>query len=302
MFKKQIIRQKISILLAIVVSVLLIVLTASVVQAQTSESGPVGIEGKISAPPPTVGASITFPSNGQVITQLPITVTGICPKDLLVRLYKNNVFSGSAYCTTGSYSIITDLYTGANELVAKVYDSLDQPGPDSNKVNVTFNDPAGSIGTRVSLTSNYAKRGANPGETLEWPIILSGGNGPYAVKMDWGDGKTADLISLEFPGTFTTKHVYDSPGVYNIVVQATDKNGGTAFLQLVGIGNGPLTEGAGITTAGKNTTSVVGKTRILWEPAAFMIPLIAVTFWLGQRFELRTIKKRIESGGRPFKK
>ncbi len=60
-------------------------------------------------------------------------MSGICPGDLLVKIFKNNVFAGSVQCKNGSYSIVIDLFSGQNELVARVYDALDQPGPDSNK-------------------------------------------------------------------------------------------------------------------------------------------------------------------------
>lgn len=271
-----------------------LVMSANVQAAQ--ESGSVGIEGRISAPPPTTGATITVPRDGQVFNTLPVTVAGICPNGLLVKVFKNNVFAGSAQCNNGSFSVVIDLFTGVNELVARVYDSLDQAGPDSNIVRVTYNDSRPGAGSRVSLTSNFAKRGANPGQTLTWPIILSGGEGPYAISVDWGDGKPVDLSSRQFPGPFDIEHVYDNPGVYNIIVKAVDKNNVVAYLQLVGVANGPLSQDSGA-PAGVETITV---TKILWQPAAALLPLLIFTFWLGKKYELRTIRKRLEHGERPF--
>src|SRR3989344_4823042 len=94
--------------------------TATVKAAE--ESGSVGLEGRISAPPPTTPAVISFPTNGAVIRDLPVTVTGICQDGLLVKLFKNNVFAGSAQCVNGGFSIQIDLFSGLNELVARVYD------------------------------------------------------------------------------------------------------------------------------------------------------------------------------------
>lgn len=281
-------------------------LAGSVAMAQVSpppenpQSGSVGLQGKISAPPPSTGATITLPRDGQSFTTLPITVSGLCPGDLLVKLFKNNVFGGSVQCKNGSYSIVMDLFSGQNELVARVYDSLDQAGPDSNKVTVTFNDNRPGGGSRVSLTSNFAKRGANPGQTLTWPIILSGGAGPYAITVDWGDNKTPDLISQQFPGTFNIQHIYDSAGVYNIVVKVSDKNGDVAFLQLVGVANGPLSQEQAAGSSGDNGGQTITKTKILWQPAAILLPLIFFTFWLGKKYELKVLKRRIERGDRPF--
>lgn len=119
----------------------------------------VGLEGVVPSAPPTTAATIAIPSNGQSFTSLPIKVSGLCSGDLLVRLFKNGVFSGSTQCANGSYSITTDFFNGTNELVAIVYDSLDQAGPESNKVTVTYTDTTfGNIGTRISLTSNLDRK------------------------------------------------------------------------------------------------------------------------------------------------
>lgn len=270
-------------------------------QSPNPQDGAIGVQGTLSSPPPTQGATISVPTNGQGFTILPVTVSGLCPNDLLVKVFKNNVFAGSVMCSNGSYSLVIDLFNGQNELVARVFDSLDQPGPDSNIVNVIFTDTRKGTTSRVLLTSNFAKRGANPGQTLNWPIIISGGEGPYAVSVDWGDGKTPDLISQPFPGTFSIEHVYDSPGVYNIIVKATDKNGGVAFLQLVGVANGALSQdNGGEGGDGSGAGSPTPQVRILWQPAAILIPLIISTFWLGKKYELKMLRKRIEQGERPF--
>ncbi len=269
-------------------------------QSPNPRDGAIGVQGTLSSPPPTQGATISVPTNGQGFSTLPVTVSGLCPNDLMVKVFKNNVFAGSVMCKGGSYSMIIDLFNGQNELVARVFDSLDQPGPDSNIVNVIFTDTRRGTTSRVLLTSNFAKRGANPGQTLTWPIIISGGEGPYAVSVDWGDGKTPDLISQQLPGTFDINHVYDSPGVYNIIVKATDKNGGVAFLQLVGVANGALSQDNGGEEDGSGAGSTTPQIRILWQPAAIMIPMLISTFWLGKKYELKMLRKRIEMGERPF--
>lgn len=284
-----------------------LLLFGPVVGAQVSpdpenpQGGAIGMQGSISAPPPSEAATIAVPSNGQNFNETPITVSGLCPSDdLIVKLFKNNIFSGSAQCEGGSYSIETDLFNGENELVARVFDELDQPGPDSNVVTVTFEDEGVGTVSRPSLSSNFAKRGANPGQTLEWPIILSGGTGPYAFSVDWGDGTDPDLFSEEFPGNIDIDHVYDSPGVYNIVIKATDANENTAFLQLVGVANGPLSQTDVSDEADDADGLGTMEVRVLWQPAALLIPLILSTFWLGKRYELKQIRNRIENGERPF--
>jgi hypothetical protein len=265
---------------------------------ENPQGGSIGLEGSVEGVPPTQAASITFPRDGATITNLPVTITGICPTGLLVKIFKNNVFSGSVQCTNGSFSIQVDLFGGRNEIVARVYDALDQQGPDSNVVAVNF--PLGEFSaiSRVSLTSSFAKRGANPGQALTWPITLSGGTGPYAISVDWGDGKTPDIISQAFPGLFTIQHTYDTPGVYSVIIRATDKNGEIAFLQVVGVGNGALSQTNQDQTTTPQTTQTVTtfkqQLKIVWLPIALSLPLILAAFWLGRRYELFTLRKRLE--------
>ena len=260
----------------------------------TQDNGSIGLEGTVSAPAPTASAVISFPRDGHSVKESLINVTGICPDGLLVKIFKNNVFAGSVQCNGGNYSITIDLFSGQNEIVARVYDALDQTGPDSNIVKVFFDDASRGALSRVSLTSNFAKRGASPGQTLAWPIILTGGEGTYAITVDWGDGKDPDLISREFPGNFDIQHVYDNPGVYNIVIKAVDKNRSVAYLQLVGVGNGPLSQ----QNAEDNKDGGIGatKTKVLWQPAALLLSLSIVAFWLGRRYQIKMLRKRIEQG------
>src|SRR5262249_11547624 len=68
-------------------------------------SGSIGLQGEISTAPPTRGATITTPSNGATFTTIPITVAGLCPTGLLVKIFANNVFVGSTVCQNGSYSV-----------------------------------------------------------------------------------------------------------------------------------------------------------------------------------------------------
>ena len=293
--------------ISFVIAALFLVLGANSASAQSSDpvqSGSTGLTGSISAPPPSQGATISFPTNGSNISDLPVVVTGICPDGLLGKVFKNNVFAGSVQCTGGNFSLQTDLFVGTNELVARVFDELDQPGPDSNIVTVIFQDRNVGAPSRVTLTSNFAKRGANPGQTLTYPIILSGGTGPYAFSVDWGDGKEPDLFTEPFPGTIDLTHQYDEPGVYNIVIKVVDTNGVAAFLQLVGVANGPLsqtTESGGTDESGEEINRfTTTKTETVWWPAAITVPFVVTTFWLGKKYMLHNMKKRIENGEHPF--
>src|ERR1700760_952775 len=67
---------------------------------QNPQNGSVGLEGKVNAPPPTQAATISTPGNGQSVSHIPITVSGLCPSNLLIKVFSNNIFVGSAQCTS----------------------------------------------------------------------------------------------------------------------------------------------------------------------------------------------------------
>lgn len=264
--------------------------------AENPQQGSVGLQGEIKKPPPDKAAIITVPGNGQTFSATPITVAGICETDLLVEIYKNNVFGGSTICKNGSFSLQVDLFDGQNDLIARVYDSLNQAGPDSATVSVTYNAPKTSVGPRITIISAYAKRGAIPGTSLTYPMTISGGIGPYAVSIDWGDKSTTDLSSRSFAGEFSPEHTYKQAGIYTIIVRATDAGGNTAYLQVVGIGNGPIQQ----STKDANSTTVITTTKVIWWPLILALVLIITSFWLGKRQEIEQIRARLRAGKKPF--
>lgn len=269
---------------------------APLAKAVTSQSGSTGIQGTVPGPPPSRGATIDIPSNGQTFSNLPITVAGTCPNNVTVEIYKNNVFAGSAECVNGSYSLQIDLFDGRNDLIAKVFDNLNQAGPDSNKVTVTYQSGIPVGGQRITLTTPYSKRGADPGQVLTWPITLSGGVAPYAISVDWGDSSNPDLISLPGPGNFNIQHTYAQSGIYKVTVKATDSKGDSAFLQLVAIANGPAKQAGGNTTS-SNTIVVI---KVLIWPVIVLFILMLVAFFVGRRHQLEAIKNKLRKGEPPL--
>lgn len=267
--------------------------TAAALQTvQNPQNGSIGVQGEIASPPPKNAPTIATPSSGQTFTSIPVTVSGLCTSGLLVKVFSNNVFIGSTICVNGSYAVQVDLLPGTNDLVARVFDALGQSGPDSNVVSVTFNsaqfNPFGA--PLLTITSDYAERGANPGDTLTWPVVLSGGTSPYAISVDWGDGTPASLISTAFTGDITLSHVYSKAGTYTVSIKATDKDGMEAFLQVVAVANGAITS-----AAGSSSPSICASiTHVLWLPALISIPLIIIAFWLGRRYELAVLRKHLE--------
>jgi hypothetical protein len=264
--------------------------------ATLQQSGSVGVQGTIPGAPPSQAPTISVPSNGQTLNTLPAKVSGLCQNGLLVEIFDNNVFIGSVECSSGSYSLQVSLFSGRNDLIARDYDALNQASPDSNTVSVTFSNGFVGNGPQVLLTTQYAKRGADPGNILTWPLSISGGSVPYAVSVDWGDKTAFELLSLGKPGDFSANHTYNAAGSYNVTVRASDANGNTAFLQLVGIGNGAIQQ----TTKAAVNQNIKIERIVLWWPFMLLVALTITAFWLGKKHQLDTIRGRLRRGERPF--
>lgn len=255
------------------------------------QPGSFGIEATKKQPPPKVGATITTPGNGSSFSTSPITVNGICPNGLLVEIYDNGVMVGSVMCDNGSFSLQVSLFAGMNELTAIVYDELNQPGPVSNIVTITYTDTSlSAFGAQVTLTSSYGRRSAAAGAELGWPFQLSGGTGPYAFNVDWGDGPPQQLKSQTLAGIVSVAHSYKKAGIYNVNVRATDVNGVTAYLQVVALANGKIDASA---NANKNSGNTSSKPEIMWIPTAASIVLLVPAFWLGRQSQVVSLRNKM---------
>lgn len=251
--------------------------------------GSYGLEATKPKAPPKVGATITTPGNGASFSTALTPVNGICPTDLLVQVYDNNVMVGSVMCKGGSFSLQISLFAGVNELTAIVYDDLDQPGPTSNIVTVNYTDTQFSaFGALITLTSSYGRRSAAATTNLDWPLQLSGGTGPYAFSIDWGDGAAAELKSQAVAGVLTIAHVYKNAGIYPVNVKATDVNGVSAFLQVIALSNGKIDE-----VKAEAAAAVVAPPQVLWIPTAIAFLLLIPAYWLGRRSQIVSLRNKM---------
>lgn len=100
------------------------------------------VHASVPGPAPTQAATIDSPNGGAHFTALPIDVSGTCPTNTYVTLYRNGVFSGVVlYQLDGTYSLQTGLFVGNNKLEALVFSPTDVAGPMSNAVNVVYAPP-----------------------------------------------------------------------------------------------------------------------------------------------------------------
>ena len=263
------------------------------------ESGSIGVSGIVPGKPPTVAPTIDSPKSGQRFSTTPVTVKGTCPKNTLVQLFKNDIFAGSIPCSdNGSYSLDIDLLIGRNTLVARVYDDLNQAGPDSNKPAVFYDAVAPQSGPLTSLDFGGAQmllntdavfRGVFPNETLKVPINILGGTPPYAINVQWGDSSNK-VVPRKNNLDFALDHVYARPGTYQIAVQGSDANGRIAFLTVAAIVNGQPATVTGSTDKGV-PPSVVAKLLTLW-PLYTALVAVAASFWLGERREKHVLSRQ----------
>jgi hypothetical protein len=186
------------------------------------------------------------------------------------------------------------LVIGKNDLTALPFNALDEQGPTGNTVTVTLNEPPGGPGfsTQLLLQSVTYYRGTEVGKEISWPIEIVGGQAPYAISIDWGDG-TQDLIIRQAPGTFTVKHTYTKPGKgylgsYPLIIRGTDAAGHSAYLQLTTIVNSASasTDKKG---SGKGTTTNL---LVIW-PLWIVLLLMVISFWLGERREKRIMERKM---------
>lgn len=255
--------------------------------------GSYGVGAVKEQPPPTQAATITTPGNGASFSTSPITVSGICQTGLLVQVYDNGVMVGSVPCNNGSFSLQISLFAGVNELTAIVYDDLEQAGPVSNTVTVNYTDTRfTAFGALVTLTSSYGRRASPAGSPLTWPLQLTGGTGPYAFSIDWGDGGAAELKSQSLAGLVNIIHTYKKAGIYTVNIRVTDANGVSAFLQVIAVASGKV-EGGTPTAPNTAGTSTPSKPEILWIPTIVLMILLIPTYWLGRRSMLVSIRNKM---------
>ena len=280
-----------------------VILSAYTVYAATPYAGPeagsIALNGTVPVKPPTVSATITKPSKGQHFSTSPIEVAGTCTKTTLVEVFKNNIFGGSVPCDdTGHYSLSVDLLYGKNVLVARVYDVLNQAGPDSQKITVYYDASAAQgdgftslnfSDTQLLLNTDAVFRGTFPGQSLTMPVQVLGGTPPYAFNTEWGDSHNS-VYSRKSNSNFNASHTYTKPGTYQITIQGTDSSGRVAFLTVAAVVNGQVTpvSDTGSKSGDGQQSTVVTKLLLLW-PLYVALVSVVISFWLGERREKRVL-------------
>ncbi len=238
-------------------------------------------------------------------TAEPLTVAGSCQTGTMIRVYKNEILAGAVFCQNSAYQLPIDLFIGNNSLVARAYTATEAVSPDSSIVSVLLQVPGSTTGMLVPggpgapsnqfyLTSQVFYRGVNVNKPLTWTLTAAGGQPPYAVSIDWGDGNT-ELVSRGVAGPFDVSHTYTKPGgfqnSYKIIVKGSDQTGAKSFLEFVGIssGNKPADSVIGGVKQGYDQSTII---RIAWQVIGVCIVVVAA-FFIGERRELYLLRGRL---------
>jgi hypothetical protein len=128
-------------------------MSESVALAETS-AGSVSVSVIVPGPAPTVGATITMPTDGiSVVDQKTIEVSGTCLEESFVTILNNGRLAGSTVCTSaGTFMLQIELQLGKNVLSSFNYDNLNQPGPDTQPVTINATQSSGATEEEVIIT------------------------------------------------------------------------------------------------------------------------------------------------------
>lgn len=361
------------------------------------------VTAKVPAPALTEAAVITEPSDQAHVSFNSLGVSGTCPANSYVKLFRQDIFAGVDACSGGRFHVLTSLSPGANELNTRVFNTTDDEGPASPPVTVYYDLPPASSsppatptslqisnieedvyeqglirevssnptvsgwappfsevvvtfysepsicktkadskgawsctlahalppgihhvvieattpsGERITfptfqirvveyarpfvITSDYAYRSYKQGQRVEWKLALSGGTAPYQLLIDWGDGKTENLVRQD-QTEFTIAHEYAAVDVednYEVLITATDARGATTLLQLAAVVTGGAPLGAKDDVVGGIAGTIREWLWVVW-PAYIAVILMVISFWIGEQEAYKQFIARRKGGRRP---
>lgn len=220
--------------------------------------------------PPTVPAAVTSPENNNTVNTSSIEITGTCQElnpTIIVSVWNGPLLLGSTSCLVGgNYSIAVAMFSGTNVLIIKSSNINGLYGPDSSPftVNYTPNQPVSSPGpsqdsdtNNNNVPSGPANNPQNSGEllltslapfgvtnsdnTVSITVRISGGNNPYSLTINWGDGTTMTQ-KLDTVGDYAFTHTYEVANSYTVNAQVVDVLGNSrSFSWAVSPGTQSLT-------------------------------------------------------------
>lgn len=196
----------------------------ALVTANSSPTGPgvdYTVHASVPGPAPTQAATIDTPANGMNFTTTPVTVSGTCPLNTYVQLFRNNFASGIALCSaTGDWKMSTDFFQGQDALMVKDYSFTDVSGPDSGIVSVTYTPPPVTGNSSNNNQKSSSSNVALPAQTIP---------SQSSAKTPAGNS-SASPTGLSANGPFVLQSIFKYQGTYTDQSQSwqVSVSGGTS--------------------------------------------------------------------------
>ena len=274
---------------------------------------------------PTQAATIDAPVAGSTVQNAQQTVSGTCQvlsPVAAISLWRDGQVLGSTGCVNGTYSLLVTLAVGQNNLVARTANGNGVYGPDSASVSVTLTQPvvvqplppavnqptnpaqqtgATNIGGVVGLTLttqdpfSVLKTDAT---TATIRVVVGGGEQPYVLQLNWGDGST-ESRAITQPGTYEFTHTYRTARGYTVYIRVRDVKGAYTEYVYAVLTTAVDTNSTGTkkTTTGSVAEKLPGKTvqkDSHWVYLYYLCLLIFIIFLAASTYRLgyRRAKKR----------
>ena len=296
----------------------------------------------VNGPAPTVGATIVSPFEGTSYENIgTVAVIGTCAPTTFVAVRNNGTLLGSSICSAaGEFEITIQLSQGTNALAALNYDNLNQPGPATQPVTVTYTPsvpvveasapatPENPLVIPGVITDVTNDQGLPPDDCEDYgqiPKLVTGGTPrvvvvcvPRTIESNkdqaigilvWG-GQPPYALNFKWGDDATTLISMDAPGYKTINVRYASSGIYNINIQLTdknasqAVGQSAI-EVVGQKTPGQALSQTIDDlfgTSWFETPVPLYLTALGVTlgFWSGDIFNRRFGAERIKTR-RPIK-
>ncbi len=264
------------------------------------------VSASVAAPIPTVPAQITSPLSQATLTSQNIVISGTCPiivPAIVVVLYQGPTMMGSAGCSvTGEFSGTFSLNPGSNVITPKVMTITNDFGPDgpahtliyqppvlpdtkppTQQTPTTINKPeqaTPSAAGSLQIKSDMPILAFKQNESFVWKIAINGGQSPYTIVVDWGDG-TKSTYAANSAGEQALEHIFKINKNTLVRISVKDATGKEVYTTVAGVTfRQQITPAVnGISQAAADPLFSLARLWIIYGLTLLMI----AAFWLGSR-------------------
>jgi|GEM_PF-5922667 hypothetical protein len=233
----------------------LIVFVATIFSPRPAQATSYDVSASVPYPVPTVPATIDSSLLGQTVQTQLFQITGTCEfmsPATIISVFRAGASIGSTSCSlAGRYQLDVSLIVGANVLTIRSSNISNQYGPDSAPGTISLSLP---VDTPAQIVEEQKARSdlniitlspfialTDQNKTALATVIVTGGNAPYVIEINWGDG-SIETRKVESVGNYTFTHEYARAGTYRAVATVTDVLGVQFVHYFAVVSVGPLSE------------------------------------------------------------